>query len=529
MRGLATRFRSVNAGPARMTDPARARSASPKPFRAPVGGLMLFDDLSAVPDGGALVLDNWFPLRNTARVRAGSTERNTGLGSSVSAIGAYRVGAADKAFAFTAGGSLFDVSAPGAVGSALVTGLTDTVWSFARFTTGAGTPYLVAAGYGNTRLVYNGTSWATTPAITGVTVSNLSQVWQHANRLFFVEKNTSNAWYLAVDNVGGAATKFPLGGEFPRGGSLFAGATWTTDAGDSGLKSTCVFLSDNGDIAVYDGADPSSWSKTGTYEIARPCGINCFMKTGGDLLIMTEDGIVAMSQIISLDGAALANQSVSKNILPMWRASVETSDTALWQITRRDKFGMALVSVPETSTDPAYQFVVNFQTGAWARWYGWAATCFATVGDELIFGTANGRILNGEEGGDDDGEPFTAIWIGPFAMKGGRVVTGKASRAVVRSAETFAPKLSLKFDYDINPPTAPSGGVSTSGALWDAAVWDTAVWGRVNETRQVWQSTPGRGQGAYAPCVQYTIAQAEDPQIELVRVDVVVEFGEVVA
>ncbi len=528
MAGLATRFRAVNGGSAGMKDPRRSRVAVPKSFRAPVLGLMLFDDLAAVPDGGALVLDNWFPQKNTARPRGGSEERNTGLGSAVRAIGSYEVSSAVKAFAFTEDGDVFDVSSPGSAGAALVTSLVDTTWSFARFTTGAGTPYLVATGFGNDRLLYDGSTWATTPAITGVTPSDLSQSWQHASRMFFVEKGTTNAWYLSVDSVGGAVTKFPLGGIFPRGGSLLAGGTWTTDAGNSGLKSTCIFLSNEGDVAAYEGADPTSWSLTGVYEVAKPCGINCFMKAGGDLAIMTEDGLIAMSQIVSLDRAALANESVSKNILPMWRASVAGSDTSLWQITRRDSAGMAIVSTPATSTDPAYQFVANLQTGAWARWYGWDAACFATIGDDLVYGTSDGRIMTGDKtGSDDGGDTYTATWIGPFAITGARLSVGKVSRAVVRSAETFNPRITLKFNYDTNIPTPPQAGVSVGGEVFDTAIYDASIWGRANETRQVWQSSPGTG-ASFAPCVQYTFGQSETPQIELIRVDVVTEFGEVV-
>lgn len=529
MRGLATRFKSVNSQPARLVDLARERVGKNKSFRAPVLGLMLFDDLANVPDGGALVLDNWFPQKNTVRPRGGASERNTGMTGSVRAIGIYEAGASRKAFAFAgeATDAIYDISSPGAVGSALVSSLVNAVWSFAQITTSGGT-FLTACGYGNDRLLYDGSSWATTPAITGVDPADLSQSWVHANRMFFVEGGTTNAWYLDVDAIGGAAVKFSLGGVFPRGGTLVAGGTWTTDAGNSGLKSTCVFISSEGDIAAYEGADPTSWTLLGAFEIAKPCGINCFMKTGGDLAIMTEDGLVAMSHAISLDRAALANESVSKNILPMWRDRVENSDTSLWQIARRDNAGMALVSVPKTLTDPAYQFVINFQTGAWARWYGWDVVCLSVFNGALIFGTQDGRILEGDTSGADDEVPYSATWIGPFAMNGTRGVFGKLSRAVVRSAETFSPRITLKFDYDTNIPTPPQAGYSVGGELWDAAIWDTAVWGRSNETRMPWQSTPGSG-SAYSPCVQYTLGQTETPQIELIRVDIITEAGEVVA
>lgn len=528
MNGLAERFRSINGAPAAMRDRRRATASKALTSRAPVGGLMLFDDLSAVPDGGALVLTNWFCLRNTVRVRGGSVERSTGLGDNVRAIAVYEAGASRKAFSFSgdATDDIHDVSSPGAVGAAMVTGLANAVWAFAQITTSGGT-FLIACGKGNSWRIYNGTSWAVNSMTGAYTAANISQAWQHANRLFFVESGTTNAWYLAVDSIAGAATKFPLGGIFPRGGSLVAGATWTTDAGNSGLQSTCIFLSSEGDVAVYEGADPASWSLRGVYQIAKPCGINCFMKTGGDLAIMTEDGVIAMSQAVSLDRSALANESVSKNILPLWRTRVEGSDTALWQIVRRDVAGMAIVASPKSSTGAAQQFVANLQTGAWSIWKGWDSDCFATIGDDLVFGTRDGRIMTADGGGTDDGVPYTASYVGPFMMQGGKIVVGKLSRVVVQSAEDFAPQVSMNFDYSTTLPTPPSSGISTSGDLWGTAVWGTFRWGRASKTRQVWQSTPGRG-AAFAPCVQYTIEQIEAPSIELVRVDMVIETGEVV-
>ena len=532
MRGLATRFRSVNSAQPRQRDPAREAAGKPSSFIAPVLGLKLFDGLAAIPEGGAVVLDNCFPLKTTVRARAGCILRNTGITGTVRAIGTYTSGVSRKAFAVSgeATDAIYDVSSPGDVGAALVSGLVPADWSFAQFTTSGG-QFLIACGYGNTRRVYDGSSWATTPAITGVDPADLSAVWIHANRPFFVEGGTMRAWYLPVDSVGGAATKIELGGEFPRGGALLAGATWTMDAGSSGLRSQCVFISTEGDIAVYEGINPASatdWTKTGTYQIAKPCGINCFLKTGGDLAVLTEDGLIAMSQVISLDRAALANESVSKDIWPLWRDRVARTDTSKWSICRRDYAGMAIVAVPKNASEPAYQFVVNLQSGAWARWHGWDATCFATVGDELIFGTANGGVYTGEAGGSDDGAPYTWSYIGRYDIKGARVTAARLARAVLRANEDFPPKVGVLFDYSETLPLPPPAGVLATGALWDGVNWDGFLWGRAEGTRAVWQSCSGHG-SAFAPCFQMTFGQDETPQVELIRMDLITEFGAVVA
>lgn len=497
-------------------------------FIAPILGLKLFDGLAAVPDGGAIVLDNCFPLKTTVRARGGCVLRNTGITGEVRQIGNYTSGTAKKAFAVAGDAtcSIYDVSSAGPVGSPLVSGLVATEWSFTQFTTSGG-QYLIACGAGNTRRVYDGSTWGTAPAITGVDPTKLSQAWTHANRMFFVEKGSMRAWYLPVDAIGGAAVKMELGGEFPRGGALFAGATWTTDAGASGLRSQCVFVSTEGDIAVYEGIDPASWTKTGTYQVAKPCGINCFMKTGGDLAILTEDGLIAMSQVIALDRAALANESVSKDIWPLWRDRVARTDTSKWGICRRDYAGMAIIYVPKNESEPAYQFVVNLQSGAWARWFGWDATCFATVGDELIFGASDGGVFTAESGGSDAGAPYTWSWIGPYKTDGARFVSANLARAVLRAKEDYPPQLNILFDYSPTLPTAPQPGALQAGALWDTAVWDEFLWGRAEETRAPWQSCSGVG-SSFAPCFQMSFGSDETPAAELIRMDVVMDAGGVV-
>ena len=99
--------------------------------------------------------------------------------------------------------------------------------------------FLIAVNGANDRRVYDGTSWSTSPAITGVASASLSHVWVFKNRLFFIEKDTMNAWCLAIDAIGGAATKISLSGVFKKGGSLLFGETWSIDAGD-GLGERCA-------------------------------------------------------------------------------------------------------------------------------------------------------------------------------------------------------------------------------------------------------------------------------------------------
>jgi hypothetical protein len=406
-----------------------------------------------------------------------------------------------------------------------VSGLSPANWSAIQFAT-SGDVFLVACALGNGRHLYDGSAWSTSPAITGAPIAALSQVWAHANRLFFVEAGSMNAWYLGVDMIGGAATKFPLGGLFTRGGELVAGATWTSDAGDSGLRSQCVFISSEGEAAVYDGPDPSTWTLTGVYRVGKPCGINCFMKTGGDLAVMTVDGLMAMSQVVSLDAAALVNLSVSKDIRPLWIEAVSGSDVGRWTITRRDAAGYAIVSVPPNGLFAGAHFVANLQTGAWSTFTGWPATVMAEFNGQLLFGTSDGRIILGEEGGADQGNAYSMTFVGPFRRdRSGLSMNSRLARGVVRAVEGCPAKITTLFDYRIRIPIAPQACRQAFGnGVWNESLWNEARWGGSKEVRDNW--FPARGHGfAVAPCVQYTVGQDLAPQIDLIRSDIIVETG----
>ena len=100
----------------------------------------------------------------------------------------------------------------------------------------------------------------------------LTHIWKHANRLFFVQGGTMNAWCLPVHAVGGELVYIPLSGAMKRGGSLLFGASWSVDSG-SGLDDKCIFVSDQGEVAIFSGTDPTSstnWKQEGCYDISRP-------------------------------------------------------------------------------------------------------------------------------------------------------------------------------------------------------------------------------------------------------------------
>jgi hypothetical protein len=257
------------------------QDAEAKTFLAPVKGWIQSENLAASTPNGASVLENFRPTTRGIVPRGGSSRHATITTKCVSLM-VWSSGGTAKLFG-TNDSSIFNITSPVdplTPPAADVTGLASGFFSSTMFAVAGSGDYLVAVNGTDDRRLYNGSTWATTPAITGVASNTLSHVWAFKNRLFFIQKNTLNAWALEVDTIGGAATQISLSGIFKRGGVLLFGETWSLDSGD-GLDDLCVFATSNGEVALFSGTDPgnaSAWELSGRYDIGKPLGQNCTMK-----------------------------------------------------------------------------------------------------------------------------------------------------------------------------------------------------------------------------------------------------------
>jgi hypothetical protein len=101
-----------------------------------------------------------------------------------------------------------------------------------------------------------------------------------------------------------------------------------------GLQFANIFVTDQGEVAIFSGSTPAvSWALQGVYQISPPLGPRCLLQAGGDLAIMTTDGITAISQVQTVDQIALKNTSVTIAIQPAWQDAVRARQgLSGWQI-----------------------------------------------------------------------------------------------------------------------------------------------------------------------------------------------------
>ena len=514
----------------------RSRSVNAT-FPGPARGLVLNQSPASPVPQSVEIAENWFPTNRGMRVRGGLLASATTGGDAVVSMFAYNDPGTPKLFAAT-GTDIYNISGldPDTAPSADISSQTAGYYSTSQFGT-AGGEYLYAVNGTDSALLYDGSSWTvitgvSSPAITGVTTSNLSAVWSFRNRLFFVEKDTQNAWALPSASIGGAAIKITLSGVFKRGGSLLFGATWSLDSGD-GQDDRCVFISTEGEVAIYEGTDPSSastWALVGRYDIAKPLGIKSALQAGGDLVIATVDGLVPLSEAVQKDPAALSLSAVSRPIEPLWLYEARRATSPVELIKWADR-GFAIAILPESNRVP----VIGLQTGAWGMATGWDLVCGAVFAGKCYAGRSDGSIVALDETGFDDTAPYTAR-LCSHSIGQGNYMTAEAVRHVFFAPSDFAKKTSAAVNYNASDfPAAPNAAVfSSSYMTWDVDNWDEALWWSktLDENSVIvttaWETVTGAGH-ALASQLQITIGQTQKPNIELIRTDLVYRRGRVVA
>jgi hypothetical protein len=373
-------------------------------------------------------------------------------------------------------------------------------------------------------------------AVTGIATSSLSYVWSYKNRLFFIEKDSMNAWYLPIDAIGGALTKFPMGGVFPSGGSLLFGASWSLDSsGDGGLSEQCIFVTTEGEVAVYQGDNPSTaatWSKVGTYRIGKPLGPQAWIRAGGDLVIATDIGAVPLSQAIQRDYAALSPSAVSFPIETAWNEAVALRRSENWHCVVWPERQMVVVSIPTVNEQPPAMYVANARTGAWANFTGWSGTCLEVFNGRMFFGSQSGKVIEAYVTGLDEGSTYTAVYVPLFTDLGnsGALKIAEIARLVTRSAQDINPQLSVMLDYVVDLPASPSAAPIAAGSEWDVGVWDVSVWGQetAKKIQQNWTSVGGVGY-ALAPAAQITSGSIIPLDCELIRLELTYDTADIVS
>lgn len=504
-----------------------AKGAKATSLAAPIGGLNDRDSLADMKPTDAVVLDNWWPYPSYIGIRKGCSNHVTGFASAVETLVEYLPVSGTSALFAAAGTSFYNVTAAGAVGAAVQTGLTNARWQHAGITTPGGSYLYLVNGVDKPRL-WDGTSWvsvdgASTPAITGVTTTTLVHLCLFKNRLFFVQVSTMNVWFLPVNSIGGAASQLDLGSVFRLGGSIQACYTWTIDAGN-GADDHLVIISTNGEVAVYRGTDPTSgatWSLVGVFVLGRPIGRRCGIKFGGDLAINCMEGVFPLGKGLlssSVDRRVALTDKIQNSVS---LAANSYASTFGWQLCLYPDANMLLLNVPKGS-GANYQFAQNTITGAWCRFLGWDANCWLSASSGLYFGDDT-TVKKAWTGNVDITTPIQADVCQAFSYFGVKAANKYFTmiRPYIQSTGRPSILYALNTDFNLEDPTGTLSYLAPGGMVWGAMTWGSMVWGGGLTSLLGWQTV---GEVANSAALRMKI-QGNGAEVRFTNVDHVYQLG----
>lgn len=465
---------------------------------APSGGLNARDALADMPPEDAVIMENWFPTPTSVNLRSGSKTWSTGLPAWVETLAHYSSPTAKKMFA-ASGTAIYDVTLTGAVGAAVVTGLTNARLQFVNIGTTGGN-FLVMVNGADKLQGYDGAAWWIdgdgAHDITGFDTKKATQINLFKNRLWFVEGSSMRVWYLGVQAIAGAAASINLATIFSLGGSIVAMANWTID-NISGIDDYAVFITSEGEFAVYKGTDPTSsttWALVGVFHVGRPVGGRPFLKVGSDVLIIGADGVYPLSKALMGDRSQ-TNESISYKIVNLVNNDVQAYKANFgWQLLLYPIGQKLIVNVPQVENNTAYQYVMNTVNQSWCKFTGWNAACFEIYNDGLFYG-GNGVVVQADTGTDDNGSAINGDVQQAFSYfkEHGRIKRFTMARPIFLASGKIKAAMTLNMDFNSNIPTSTPSFSGGGGSPWDTSPWDTTPWGGVSTIIREWQTVNGVG------------------------------------
>lgn len=353
-------------------------------------------------------LENFFPNGATVDLRNGYRQHATGVGPGI--VGSLHEYVQEDGDRFLLGfetGNAWNATSAGAATD--ITGAATLIGNGSNlYTVNFRNLIFIKENEGTPVYTWNGTGNLAAAGFTGPSGADsaLARMTTYKNRIYFAGLTTASVWYGGLDAVTGALTEFPCLSLFRLGGYIaFVGST---SLSGFSVEEVFVIISNQGEILLYQGDYPgaSNWGIVGRYYIPAPAGLQAYFYWGQDILVITKQGLVALSDAIAT-GSKREFQFFSDNIAPTFKtlvqAALDIGSSVSHYINGVVYPGgpYLVVNIP-TSTAVSVQLVMNLITKAWCKFTGQNAFRWALFNQDLYYAGNAGKIFKADNGYFDE-------------------------------------------------------------------------------------------------------------------------------
>lgn len=479
---------------------AQQNHLNPATMPAPTNGIDSLTNLFGMDPRSCISTKNIDAAPAGMKVRPGYNEYANGfLGSAINTIipftGSADDNSMDKLWAATTDG-LYNIDV------STTTPVKDIDWtfklsgsgrcSFTQVTNDAGDHLLLVADEENGLYSYNeATDTWSVPSIVGPLngAADIVFVMYWKGRVWYIERDSTSAWYSDSGTFFGTVTEFNFGSRFRYGGNLRALYDWTLDSGE-GPDDYIVAVSGGGDVIVYGGTDPSSSATFGIIGLwfvgAVPFGRRLGSLYGGDLLVLSTYGLISMKALVSGVDPFSLEASITWKIQGSIQDLMRRTQTQFgWEIKIHPNLSRLVIHTPQELNEPYIQFVYELNLKAWSVWQDVPQLTSEHYKGEWYIGSSEVQVWKMEGTVDAvtiaapnpqqiDWEIFTSF---QDLQKPEQFKRVQFVRPIFLAQEMPSYSVEPKYDYDISGlPTPANAGIGVAG-VWDTSLWDSALWG----------------------------------------------------
>jgi hypothetical protein len=285
-----------------------------------------------------------------------------------------------------------------------------------------------------------------------------------------------------------------------------------------------------GEVIVYNGTDPDSpdtWALKGVWQLGQTFSRRCFFKWSGDLLLLTQDGLVPLASALQSSRLDPRVNLTDKIYFAVSQAASLYYNEFGWQINYFAGENMLILNIP--IPNGVEQYVMHTITKSWARFVNIQGYCWEVSGDADMHFGSDGFVGIFYSGFSDDEANITATAQQAYSYfdSPGQLKRFTMVRPILQSTGGIPSVLcgiSVDFDTQSQLGAVSFNPNTISEGIWDTARWDNAVWSGGLITTKIWQGVTGIG---YTGSVNLNAA-SRGIELHWASTDYVMEAGGVV-
>jgi hypothetical protein len=286
------------------------------------------------------------------------------------------------------------------------------------------------------------------------------------------------------------AKSWDFGDQMVHGGYLQVLGNWTQDAGLS-IDDYLVAIASQGDLCVFEGFDPDNapidFKLRGVwYTGPLPVGNRVVDQYGGDLYILSTNGITQMTELLRLGETEREKVLITRKINKIISQAIVTSQSLLgWTVKFSTPQQLIQLIAPFNLNQTPTMLVQDTNTKGWSVLTNMPCVSWLTVNGTTFSGGQDGKVYLAFDGKLDNrtfnseiGNYIRARVIPAYSDLGKPGVQKHCKLLRLMFTGAIKPKITVRglANYQGSSaqiiPTIPLVEPST----WDASLWDTGVW-----------------------------------------------------